>query len=366
MAQTYMNPFAGSILPETVQNNPFASRMNQLDNREMMAPFVQMEQQRQQADLQKTQVENAEFMSEPAAANRLQTINTKTAQQRLAAQQADADFEQLPLKKKIELAEMNAKLRGIEGGPAKSWVDFVSNMVPALENLSPQEQAAKFQGMMTMFAAQYPGANLPPELTQYSPELFGHMKDLRRAKELTPEHVRKIAEDAAKDKAHMERTQAEVAGRAANTAATTGSNERIHTLDRQSREKIANEAAAKANVTPGKFKSQQMAILNNPKSTDEEIEIAENNLLPDAMQAFATHLKINEPYKAMAGGLINVSPEDPKVKRLEAYQNKLKNEFFADYGLKVKTQYTDGKIRYIDKSKLRGALKDYPGLKVIK
>lgn len=345
----YMNPFAGSMLPESVPNNPFMSRMNQLDNQEMMSPFMGMEKQRQEMALRKQGIVDNEFMSPEATAARKSDQTTHVTKNKLISAEADAKWEALPYEQKVKIGELKNKLSEVEGSPQGKFLNFMTDQAPALEKAPPQMRAAVYDGIIKNFQMTHPGIEVQERFRQFSPEVGNILSSARLAQIATPKHIQKLEELKEAHKNELEKARISAGG-------TTGA-AAIHEQGAMAREQLKIKEQAKQN--PGQFRVAQRKVLTDPKATPEEREAAEENLssalAEDMPKLYATdHILNSLSTTAMGGG----PAAEAARQKYDARKSQLFEDHTVNAGIRVRVVAPDGKTKgTLPRSKLEAALK---------
>lgn len=338
----YMNPFAGAMLPENVPDNPFMSRWNQLDNRRMMAPFREMEQERQGMALKKQGVMDQEFMSPEATQQRAAKRTEETEQSRFNAAKAQSDFRLLGPQEQEKILKIKENLRQIEGKPFATLFKMFGDLAPVLDQRPSQMRPAIIEDAVLQFEMQNPGVKIPDKLRQYSPELHQQAKNIWLAQVLTPAHEQAKVLQTQKETANMAR-QKVASGTSLQVAG-------IHEAgqDRRQNQRIQEEAK----MSPGQFKVRNMRILNSPNSTPEQIEEAEANLMSQATAMMPKVYESDNLLQTMATAAMGGDPE--ATKRYEARRTKLFEDHLVNEGLRVRmVNPKDSKdVRLVPKSRV--------------
>ena len=340
----YMNPFAGSILPENVPNNPFVSRFNQLDNREYMAPFVNMEKQRQEQKITEDKFKFGEFTSPEAVEHRLTEKTSGIARNKFEAAEADSKLRLLPDQEKLKLLELRGKMQSEEAKPYAELFKAFGDAALILEKTPAQMRPAAWAQIVSRWQQQHPNTPIPEQYRNYSPQLLQETGNVRLAQILTPQHEQEIKKLNVQKEWEIKKANVQA-------GATLGA-ARIH--EEGANKRFEKGLTENAKQNPGQFKVSNMKVLNDPKSTPEQIEVAEANL-----NMFATE-QINKIWKedGMLTSLETKALFDPNAAQLyDKRKAKLFEDYVVDQGIRVRVVAPDGKTKgTILKSKLKAAL----------
>lgn len=340
----YMNPFAGSIAPESIPNNPFWSGVNTAQNQATMAPFLNMEMQRQQQGLQRTGMENQEFASPEAVEARKTSRTSLTSKNKLESAEADQKLSNMPLQQQIHVKELKQHLQKLEGTPAAEMFNTLTEGVPALEKAPPAMKAATYAGLIKQFQATHPGQPIPPEYQNYSPEVEKQLSAARLARIMTPAHAQKIAEEKVKGEYALK-------GHEVSAGATVQA-AREHVKGTLTAKQMEIDYAAKQN--PGQYRVAQRKVLSNPNSTPEQREMAEEGLstsLSDDMP------KIYQGDPLLQSLTIAALSDPQAAEKIDARKSKLFEDHMVNNGIRVRMNDPQGKPHTVLKSKHDEALK---------
>lgn len=333
----YMNPFAG-LQNANFPNNPFWSGVKSAENEQAMAPFMQMEQQRQGLALQEQGMKTQEFQSPEAQATRLSGLKSTTAQNQFNAADAQAKLEQLPLAKKIKLLEMHEELSKIQGAPQQKLFASIGSLAGALDQLPPEERASRWEQGLARIQQTNPGMSIPEEYKKYSDSTFNEAKDILNTLIMNPTFIEKTRLEAQKEAGAMARQQEQSRARIEEQRISTGGTigaAKIHEAGAKEREQMKIDSGLR-NTNPGQWKVANRKILSNPKATVEQKQIAEQNLLDSAADEMVNIWK-NDPIMMSLG--IKALTDATAETQIETRKRKLYEDHVVEQGLRVRVSH---------------------------
>lgn len=355
----YMNPAAG--LPDAnFANNPFWSGVKSVERQQIMQPFMDMSQQRQQMDLQKQQVMNQEFMSPQARGARMDAFGEQSAKSRFNKEKAIADLELLPMEQKKRVAEISNAIRSEEAKPMTQLFEEMAGISDVLER-TPEEHRPMVYKQWADRTQQKIGKPLPQQYQNYTPQFLNEAKNIKYGLVYTPKHEQKMAEIGLQgdNSAEVARISGENSERVA----------RINQAGQDRRHKDTMERTPKPVNIPQRM-VQLRDTMANPSASEQDKAVAKVELMGYLHDNFQNFVAKDPLLKGMAGmaGIPGKVGEDAKARyeaelatKWQAYlrdQKMLPQDAAPKPTGRVSVISPDGKVGTIPADQLDAALKN--------
>lgn len=317
----YQNIFAG-MPAANVPNNPFASRVNEMQRFEMAQPFMNMAQKEQEIALAQKKMAADEAMSPEARAARLSGLTAKTAQNRFNEQKALHDIELLPQEQKLRIAELSTKINSENAKPYREFLTELASVADVLEK-TPEQHRPMVYAQWAAQTKQKTGHELPPAFQQYSADILNNAKQLQYALVMTPQHRQQLGIKDLENKGAMDRTreQGKNALAVANVNATAA----------MERQRQAQEVG-KVNIP-----QRIVQIRREMAEADPDKKAVLQNELRGYITSEVSRIAANDTIIKGASGAITMSgPMGENARKIIAdREQEIARRLYTDYGLQA-------------------------------
>lgn len=352
----YNNPFALVPRPSDFDSTSPMQVYNAQTQMNMAQPFIDMARQKQQMSVQQEQMKTNEFASPQAQQARMSGFERQGAENTAAAQlapvkgQADiaaerSRLQQMPSMTAQRIAEAEEATIVAKGRPQERLIRDLGNIEGALQNAPQEIRPMLYEEEIRRWQQRNPGAQLPQEFRTYNPE---NMALIRYASIYTPQYEQKLGE----------LKQQGTNSLATQTLQNQGSERTAQIAAGASMSNNAANIAAQQGKNPAAERVRLTRIINDPKSSPEDIQIAIASIESYASDEFDTKVaKNNQPLLSFDLDMRIGSPESKQHARDEynKMRDKLWRSHLSKWGIK-QVKSPDGSIGMIPARQLAAAL----------